>query len=72
MPQVALLHSWLGENQCRASRHLSHTHSAIIIITLLLLLLSFSHRPSVASVPGKSSWCRFRIRPNKATIFHPL
>jgi len=73
MPQVALLHSWVGENQCRVRRSLSHTHSAsiiIIIITLLLLLmLLFSHRPSMASIPGKSSWCRSRIRSNKGDYF---
>jgi hypothetical protein len=51
---------------------LNHCHYYFITLLLLLLLLLFSHRPSVASIPGRSSWCRSRIRPTKATIFHPL
>ena len=41
MPQVALLHTWAGEDQCRVNPlqryYLSHTHWAIIIIIIIII-----------------------------------
>ena len=42
MPQVALLHTWAGEDQCRVNPlqkyYLSHTHWALIIIIIIIII----------------------------------
>ena len=43
VPQVALLHTWAGEDQCRVKPlqryYLSHTHWALIIIIIIIIIL---------------------------------
>ena len=40
VPQVTLLHTWAGEDQCRVNHlqryYISHTHSALIIIIIII------------------------------------
>jgi len=46
VPQVALLHTWVGEDQCRVNPlqryYLSHTHWAVIIIIIIIIIISIS------------------------------
>ena len=43
VPQVALLHTWAGEDQCMVNSlqryYLSHTHWAIIIIIIIVVVV---------------------------------
>ena len=43
VPQVALLHAWAGEEQCRVNPlqryYLSHTHRALIIIIIIIIVV---------------------------------
>jgi len=42
--QIALLHTWAGEDQCKVNPlqgyYLSHTHWALIIIIIIIMLCS--------------------------------
>ena len=43
VPQVALLLTWAGEDQCRVNPlqkyYLSHTHWALIIIIIIIIII---------------------------------
>ena len=43
VPQVALLHTWVGEDQCRVNPlqryYLSHTQWAFIIIIIVIIII---------------------------------
>jgi len=53
VPQVALLHTWAGEDQCRINPlqryYLSHTHRALIIIIIYLFIYLFSRLFNVST-----------------------
>ena len=50
VPQVALLHTWVGEDQCRVNPlkryYLSHTHWALVVVVIIVILLSSSSSSS--------------------------